>query len=77
MSRIDKAHGPPAAQKLLDHIRERHRTIPAFCEATGLDRLKIQRLIRGLPRRIDVQFAAEIQKATKGAVKLKDWSEVA
>jgi len=77
VSRIDKAVGPPGAQKLLEHIRAKHKTVPAFCEFTGLDRLRIQKLLKGQLKRIDVTLATEIQKATRGAVKIQDWSEVA
>jgi hypothetical protein len=73
---IDDATGPfPAAQDLLVLIREQFPTggIPAFCEAKGLDRFKVQKAIKGEILRIDVDFAFAVDRATDGRVKAERW----
>ena len=71
--RITEACPVPAAQQLLALIREQYDTIPRFCEAKGLDRLKVARAINGLMTRFDVDFALDIEKATDGAVVADGW----
>jgi hypothetical protein len=75
--RIETAYPQRAARALLAHIRERYGTIPAFCAAKGMDRLKVQRAVKGKPRRMDVVFAGEIEVATDGAVPAPWWAEPA
>ncbi len=62
-----------APKVLLAYIRANHKTIPAFAEAFGLDRIKVQKAIRGDIDRIDVAFAFKVQKATKGKVRASWW----
>lgn len=58
------------------HIREKHRTVPAFCEATGLERTYISRLIDGdRGDRMPVQMAAKIETATGGDVPIPSWAQ--
>ncbi len=72
--RIDEATIIPAAQELLTFIREsEHPSIPAFCEAKGLDRLKVARAIKGEILRVDVDFALDVEEATGGAVPVERW----
>lgn len=71
--RITEATGPRAAGKLLAHIRALGVSIPDWCEKNGLDRLKVQRAIRGEIQRIDVGFAFEVRRATGGEVELDEW----
>lgn len=70
---IEEACPIPAAQQLLAHVRERYDSIPAFCEARGLDRLKVARAIKGDLIRVDVDFAFAIEEATDGAVLAEAW----
>lgn len=58
------------------HIREKHRTVPAFCEATGLERTYISRLIDGdRGDRMPVTMAAKIEAATDGDVPMAAWAQ--
>ena len=68
-----KASDQRASRALLAHIRAKYETIPAFSEATGIDRIKIQKAIRGEIIRMDVEFAFAIEKATAGAVPAAWW----
>lgn len=61
------------AAMLLGYIREHFSSIPAFCEAHGLDRLKVQRAVKGQMVRVDVTFASEIEEATGGEVSWESW----
>ncbi len=72
--RIEEAKGSLAAEKLLEHIREHFGTIPKFCDEQGLDRLKVQKAIKGELVRIDVQFAVSVRDATGGVVDIEDWA---
>jgi hypothetical protein len=74
--KIEEAKGPPASFKLLAFIRENYGTIPRFCEETGLDRIKVQKAIKGELVRVDVDFAFAIKVATSGAVEPEDWVSV-
>lgn len=64
-----------ASQALLAHIRANYSSVPAFCDATGLDRLKTQKAIRGEFQRMDVDFAFQCQAATRGDVDASWWAE--
>jgi hypothetical protein len=57
------------------HIRATHRTVPAFCEATGLERTYVSRLIDGdRGDRMPVTMASKIEEATGGAVPMAAWA---
>lgn len=72
--KIEQAADQPAPAALLAHIRaSEHASIPAFCEAKGLDRLKVQKAINGKIKWMDLKFAFEIEKATDGAVAASSW----
>ena len=73
--KIDKAAEHRASQGLLAHVRANYPNIPAFCEATGLDRLKVQKAIRGKFLQMDAKFAFAVESATKGAVPASWWAE--
>lgn len=62
-----------AASELLAYIRKHYRSIPAFAEENDLDRIKVQKAIRGDIARIDVDFAFAVQIATKGKIKAEWW----
>lgn len=65
----------PAAAKLLAIIRGKNGkgTLTDFADAHGLDRYKLQKVIHGDVRRVDVDFAFACQRATKGAVKAEEF----
>jgi hypothetical protein len=54
---------------LLAHIRKSGVSIPAWCEANGLDRFLVQKLIHGTVFRVSVNLAFAVEKATRGKVK--------
>jgi len=68
---------PPITEhhRVLAYIREHYPNIPAFCDANGLDRLKVQKAIRGKFQQMDAKFAFEAEKATNGAVPASWWVE--
>ena len=60
--------------KLAAYIHARHSSITAFCDAHGLDRVQVQRLVNGdRCKRVTVIMAHLIHKATSGAVTYADW----
>ncbi len=76
--RIEKADTKRRAPRvLLAYIRDHHRTVEAFAEHAGLPRIKVQKALRGEIERIDVDFAAAVEKATKGKVPMAWWVGVA
>lgn len=51
------------------HVSKLGVSVPDFCETHGLDRIQVQRVMNGDRwRRITVDFAWSIHRATKGAV---------
>jgi len=50
------------------------KTVPGFCEEHGLDRIQVQRAINGDRKRVSVDFAAEIERATQGHVSMRLWA---
>lgn len=66
------------AERLGEYIRANYRTVPAFCSATGLDRIAVKRLMDGeRGARMSVDFASRIATATRGFVAITDWIDVA
>lgn len=73
--RIEDAEASGDAPKaLLKHIRDKYGTVPAFCEAKGLDRIRVQKAIRGKPKKFDVEFAFALERATDGDVPARLWA---
>lgn len=72
--KIDHAASERAPQALLAHIRAKYGSIPAFCDAKGLDRIKVQKAIRGEIQRMDVDFAFAVERATDGDVPAFWWA---
>jgi hypothetical protein len=65
-----------AARELLAWIREHYGSLPAFCEAKNIDRIRLQKAIRGGHKRgLDVAFAVALQDATDGAIRVEWWVE--
>jgi hypothetical protein len=71
--RIKEAGAVAGAVKLLAHIRDLGISIPDFCEKHGLFRQKVEKAIKGDLKRVDVDFALAIERATGGAVTVPDW----
>lgn len=71
--KIDQASEARAPKALLAFIRKNHGSIPAFATAFGLDRIKVQKVVRGNFQRVDVDFAFAVEKATKGEIPAKWW----
>lgn len=61
------------ARRLREMLDRAGQSVPAFCEANGLDRLKVQRALTGSTKRFDVDFAEDIERATKGAIPHGAW----
>lgn len=55
-------------------LEARGLSITRFCEENDLDRIEVQRHLRGLRDRVSVDFAVDIRDATKGAVKVDRWA---
>ena len=76
----DKQDRQPSegALKLRAYLDAHTQTIYAFCEATGLDRVQVQRVISGeRGQRITVAFASAIEHATGGEVPMSAWAPTA
>ena len=65
----------PAGAKLLrDYLNEQGLNIPEFCELHGLDRIQVQRVVKGdRAKRVSVNFAKSISDATEGKVPWDSW----
>lgn len=75
MASITESGPTLGAQRALAWVRaSEYRTIPRFCEAKSLDRLKFQKAVRGDISRIDVGFAFAVQSATDGQVLAEWWA---
>ena len=54
---------------LRTHVTKLRVSVPDFCEAHGLDRIQVQRVMNGERwQRITVDFAWAIDRATQGAI---------
>jgi hypothetical protein len=62
--------GARALRRYLDSVG---KSVPVFCEETGLDRIRVQRYLKGERKRATVDFAKAIQDATGGAVPWDSW----
>lgn len=49
------------------------QSVPVFCEIHRLDRVQVQRYLKGERARISVDFAAAVQDATNGEVPWYSW----
>lgn len=66
---------PPGSVLLRQHIDSAGTSIPAFALAAGIDRTQLQRLIEGSgAKRVSVQTATRIERASKGAVPVSAWA---
>lgn len=59
-------------RELRAYVTELGISVPDFCDANGLDRIQVQRVMNGERwKRISVDFAAAIEDATKGRITWK------
>jgi hypothetical protein len=70
-------HMKAGALDLRRYIDEQGISVPDFCEAHGLERVQVQRMLNGERQRVSVEFAADIERATEGAVRVLRWNEPA
>ena len=64
---------PDGAADLRSYLKKIDQTVPEFCEAHGLDRIQVQRVLKGERTRISVDFADAIERATNGDVYWRAW----
>jgi hypothetical protein len=50
-------------------------SVPDFCEKHGIDRIRVQKAMNGGIRRVAVDLACAIEKATGGAVRVSLWAK--
>lgn len=62
------------SRALRAYLRERDLSVSAFCREHDLDRIMVQRALNGDRKRISVDFALRIERATDGAVAMALWS---
>lgn len=62
------------ARLLREHLTRTGQSVPKFCEAHGLCRIRVQRALTGERHRIAVDFALVIERATSGAVPMSAWA---
>ena len=64
------------ANDLRAWLEARGLSITRFCEEHELDRIEVQRHLRGLRDRVSVDFAVSVRDATKGRdeVKVERWA---
>lgn len=62
------------ARKLRAFLTEEKTSVPAFCVRNGLDRFKVQRVLNGHQRKVDVDFAFVVEQATmRNGVSVVRW----
>lgn len=69
--------GPHVSEGVLltrAYLKRINSSIPKFCEDHGLDRLQVQRILNGEQRRISVEFADAMERATEGRVGWRTWA---
>lgn len=79
MPRLRK-YGPyltAGALELRRYLDERGISVPRFCEDNGIDRVQTQRMLNGQRKRVALDFAVEIERATHGHVSVMRWNEPA
>ena len=56
----EKAPPLPGADALRQHIRDTGKSIPEWCEAHGIERISLQRLLKGERQRVSVELAFDL-----------------
>jgi hypothetical protein len=62
------------ARALREWLASQGISLFAFCERHSLDRVNTQKAVNGERRRVSVDFALSIEKATGGAVPIELWA---
>ena len=65
---------PPAVPMFQAYLARRHIKQTPFCEKKGLDRIQVQKAVKGQRSRISLDFALDFHRATGGAVPYWAWS---
>lgn len=68
-------HMTKGGAALRAYLDERGISVPRFCEEKGLDRIQVQRMLNGERKRVSLDFAASIDRATNGVVAMLLWNE--
>jgi hypothetical protein len=69
-----KPESTEGARQLREYLSAAGLSIPDFCEAHGLDRIQVQRHLKGeRGKRVTVDFAESIERATGGAIRWDSW----
>ena len=69
----DEQAAPGAPRRLLQYIRQQGVNIPDFCRSHQIDRQKLEKVIKGRYKRLDVDFALAVERATERAITVPDW----
>lgn len=64
MKAIVKCEPSPGAIALRRWLEKKKLSIQEFCMLNGLDRIQVQRILRGELHRISVDFASKVERAT-------------
>lgn len=67
---------PPTdgARLLRDYLTRTKQSVQGFCKAHELDRIQVGRVLKGkYGKRVSVDFAESIERATGGAVHWRAW----
>ena len=63
------------ARALRVFLNTKNISVPDFCETHGLDRIQVQKALKGEIKRISVDLALNIERATESVVKAHGWRE--
>jgi len=66
-------HTLRGAALLRRYLTRRDLSLYAFCQLHALDRIAMARLIKGERKRVSVDVAHAIERATEGAVPMAAW----
>jgi hypothetical protein len=61
------------ARALRGWLRDHGLSIPRFCESHRIDRIAVQRAVKGERQRISVDFAVAVWRATNGEIPIQLW----
>lgn len=67
-------HPPEGARLLREHVAKLGTTVTRFCEDHGIDRFVALPALNGKRKRVSVDFALAIERATDGAVPMASWA---
>lgn len=70
-------HSKHGATLLQRYLQSRGISLYAFCRDNRLDRIALSRLLKGERKRVSVDIALRVQRATGGAVPVASWASEA